>query len=127
MKIAIPTSDGVLCPHFGHCQEFTIINVDTSDKTITDVSTIIPPPHEPGVLPVWLGQQGCNLIIAGGIGQRAIGMFHRNGINVVTGAPSDKPEKLAAAYLNSALMTGRNLCDDADFHAGGHTDCKNHK
>jgi predicted Fe-Mo cluster-binding NifX family protein len=34
MKIAIPTSQGKLCQHFGHCEEFVFIEVDENTKKI---------------------------------------------------------------------------------------------
>jgi predicted Fe-Mo cluster-binding NifX family protein len=123
MKIAIPTADGLLCAHFGHCQNFTIIDVDTDNKTIVGSEVQTPPPHEPGVFPVWLSQLGCNLIIAGGMGGRAVGMFQQNGIKVIIGAPCDKPEKIVLDYLEGELRTGLNPCDDPGFHSGHHEDC----
>ena len=76
-----------------------------------DDRTLDPPPHEPGVLPHWLGQQGTDLIIAGGMGQRAQTLFEAQDIAVVTGAPAEDPETLAKAYLAGALETGSNACD----------------
>ena len=70
-----------------------------------------PPPHEPGVLPQWLGDLGVNLIIAGGMGQRALGLFAERGIKVITGAGSREPEALVQDYLAGALITGPNVCD----------------
>ncbi|MFH1373367.1 MAG: NifB/NifX family molybdenum-iron cluster-binding protein [bacterium] len=116
MKIAIPTVDGVLCPHFGHCQQFAILDVDPETKSINEVEMLTPPPHEPGVLPAWLNQMGCTVIIAGGMGGRAVGIFQQNGIEVIMGAPNGKPEEIVAAYLNSKLTTGANPCDDPAFH-----------
>jgi len=116
MKIAIPTVDGILCPHFGHCQQFAVLNVDPETKLITESEMLTPPPHEPGVLPAWLSQMGCNIIIAGGMGGRAIDMFQRNGITVVMGAANEKPEEIVMAYLNGKLTTGANPCDDPAFH-----------
>jgi predicted Fe-Mo cluster-binding NifX family protein len=118
MKIAIPTANGLLCAHFGHCQEFTILEVDTEAKEIMKSETSTPPPHEPGVFPVWLGRLGCDLIIAGGMGGRAIDMFRQNGIQVIIGAPSQNPEEIALAYLKGELMTGINPCDEPAFHKG---------
>jgi len=40
------------------------------------------PPHEPGLLPRWLHEQGAHLIIAGGMGHRAQELFVQNGIQV---------------------------------------------
>ncbi len=111
MKIAIPTAEGVLCPHFGHCQQFAVVDVDPDKKSIEGTEMLTPPPHEPGVLPAWLSRMGCNLIIAGGMGGRAVGMFQQNGVEVVIGAPVAKPEDIVAAYLNGTLTTGDNACD----------------
>ena len=116
MKIAIPTVDGVLCPHFGHCQQFAVLDVDPETKSINKVEMLTPPAHEPGVLPAWLNQMGCTVIIAGGMGGRAVGIFQQNGIEVIMGAPNGKPEEIVAAYLNSKLTTGANPCDDPAFH-----------
>ena len=123
MKIAIPTADGLLCAHFGHCQQFTIVEVDTKTKVITKTEALTPPPHEPGVYPRWLGQMNCNLIIAGGMGGRAVGMFQQNGIQVIMGAACEKPEKIVSAYMNGELLTGSNPCDDPGFHKGDHEEC----
>jgi len=109
MKFAIPLAEGKLTAHFGHCQEFAIIEV--ADKQIVKKEILQPPPHEPGVLPKWLNDMGTNVVIAGGMGQRAIGLFGQNGINVITGAPSLEPEELVKSYLDDSLVTGSNVCD----------------
>lgn len=111
MKIAIPTVESLLCMHFGHCDKFALVEVDETEKKVQKVEYLTPPVHEPGVLPKWLNQQGANVIIAGGMGQRAQGLFNQNGITVVVGAPGGSPEELATAYLNQTLQTGSNVCD----------------
>ena len=116
MKIAVPTADGVLCPHFGHCQQFAILDVDQETKTINNVEMMPPPPHEPGVFPKWLSEMGCTIIIAGGMGGRAISLFQESGVEVVMGAPSGKPEDIVMNYLTNDLSTGANPCDDPGFH-----------
>jgi ATP-binding protein involved in chromosome partitioning len=52
-----------------------------------------------------------NLIIAGGMGQRALGLFTEKGIRVITGAPTLEPEALVQHYLAGSLTTGPNVCD----------------
>lgn len=111
MRIAIPITGGALSAHFGHCETFALIDVDPEAKKIVRRTDLEPPPHEPGLLPSWLKKQGANLIIAGGMGQRAQDLFAENGIQVLVGAPSEKPGKLAADYLNGTLRTGENVCD----------------
>ena len=102
-------AEGKLTAHFGHCQEFAIIDVD--GEQIIGKEILIPPPHEPGVLPGWLHEQGAEVIIAGGMGQRAIGLFQENNIKVIVGAPALEPETLVANYINGKLESGANVCD----------------
>ena len=109
LKIAIPLAEGVLCNHFGHCEQFVLIDLKGSD--IAAKQMVTPPPHEPGLLPRWLGGKGVNLIIARGMGQRALSLFSENGIRVLTGAPQLSPEALVSHFLNQTLVTGTNVCD----------------
>ena len=109
MRYAIPTADGKLAMHFGHAGVFTLIDVENGHVCRTQ--TMQPPPHEPGVLPRWLREQGVNVIIAGGMGQRAQGLFAENGIQVVVGAFSVAAEALVKQHLAGTLKTGDNVCD----------------
>ena len=111
MRIAIPLSDGRLSEHFGHCQKFALLDVDPDSKTVTQRTDHDAPPHEPGRLPAWLAERGANVIIAGGMGQRAQGLFAQQGITVVVGARADTPENLVSDYLADKLTVGDNLCD----------------
>jgi predicted Fe-Mo cluster-binding NifX family protein len=106
---AVPTAEGILCSHFGHCDQFALI--ETKEGKIKSKTMHTPPPHEPGVLPKWLHEMGAHIIIAGGMGSRAQQLFVENGIKVVTGAPSDTPETLVQKYLSDQLVTGANVCD----------------
>jgi predicted Fe-Mo cluster-binding NifX family protein len=109
MKFAIPLAEGKLTAHFGHCQEFALVDVE--DNEIKNKETLVPPPHEPGVLPKWLHDLGTNVIIAGGMGGRALDLFAQNDIKVVVGAPSLTPEELVRQYLDNTLEAGANVCD----------------
>jgi predicted Fe-Mo cluster-binding NifX family protein len=107
--IAIPLENGILCSHFGHCQQFAII--ETEDKIVTGEKLVTPPPHEPGLLPGWLAEKGITDVIAGGMGQRAIGLFNNRKINVFVGAPVKNPVELANDLINDSLAAGANYCD----------------
>ncbi len=111
IKIAVPVEDNRLCPHFGHCQNFAVIEVDTENKKIINRVDLTPPPHEPGILPKWLADQGVNMIIAGGMGSRAQEFFRQFNIDVVVGAIQETPETLALDYVSSKLQIGDNACD----------------
>ncbi len=106
---AVPVSGGKLCAHFGHCDQFALVETEDGKIKKTDLHT--PPPHEPGVLPQWLHEKGAHVILAGGMGSRAQGLFEQNGIQVIIGAPMDAPEVLVNQYLSGALVTGSNICD----------------
>ena len=109
MKIAIPTAQGKLCAHFGHCEQFAIVTAENGQ--IQGTEFLAPPPHEPGALPRWLHEQGADVIIAAGMGQRAQALFAQNGIKVLVGAPADTPEDVVSAYLAGTLEVGQNICD----------------
>ena len=111
MRIAIPVANGRLAMHFGHCEEFALLDMDTERKTVASKEVVAAPEHQPGLLPRWLAERGVNAIIAGGMGMRAQAIFAENDIAVVVGAPTDEPESLAVAYVNGALETGPNVCD----------------
>ncbi|MBD3184246.1 ATPase [Candidatus Poribacteria bacterium] len=109
MKIAVPTVEGKLSMHFGHCQEFVLVDVE--DGEIKSSQSLVPPPHAPGVLPKWLHEQGADLIIASGMGMRAQNLFRENGIDVLVGAPVLEPEELVKKYVSEELELGDNICD----------------
>jgi Mrp family chromosome partitioning ATPase/predicted Fe-Mo cluster-binding NifX family protein len=110
MKFAVPTNEGKLCAHFGHCEAFALIDADAQGKILNE-TYVTPPPHEPGLLPPWLAQQGVNCIIAGGMGSRAQELFAEQGVRVVTGAQESDPKKAVENYLKGTLVTGTNTCD----------------
>jgi predicted Fe-Mo cluster-binding NifX family protein len=108
-RIAIPTSDGVLDAHFGHCSQFAMIDIE--NQKIKNIQYIDAPPHQPGMLPPWLAERGATDIIAGGMGQRAIRLFNDKGVNVFVGAPTLRAEELASGFLEGSLTFTANYCD----------------
>ncbi|MDD3790605.1 MAG: NifB/NifX family molybdenum-iron cluster-binding protein [Sphaerochaetaceae bacterium] len=111
MRIAIPVAEGMLNLHFGHCHAFALIDVDLESKAIVATREVEAPKHEPGVLPLFLATHGANLIIAGGMGQRAQEHFKNHGIEVICGAPVKSPQALVKEYLEGSLVAGDNVCD----------------
>jgi predicted Fe-Mo cluster-binding NifX family protein len=108
-RIAIPLENGILCAHFGHCQQFAV--VDAESNNIINEVLLTPPPHEPGLLPAWLAEKGVTDVIAGGMGQRAINLFNQQNINVFVGAPVKSHKELAHDLVNDNLAAGANYCD----------------
>lgn len=108
-RIAIPLENGILCQHFGHCQQFAILDIE--NNSVSDETLVTPPPHEPDLLPSWIAEKGVTDVIAGGMGQRAINLFNQHKINVFVGAPIKSPKELAQDLLDNTLIAGANYCD----------------
>ncbi len=110
-RYAVPTADGMLCQHFGHCDQFVFVDVDLESRQIVKSQAKTPPPHEPGVLPKWLHEENVKVVLAGGMGTRAQDLFAQNGVQVVIGATVGKPEDIVLAHVKGELVTGSNACD----------------
>jgi len=106
---AIPLENGRLCQHFGHCQQFALIEVE--NESVQNETFVTPPPHEPGLLPAWLAEKGVTDVIAGGMGQRAVHLFKAQNIQVDVGAQQKTPKELVSDWLQHALVTSKNTCD----------------
>ncbi|HSQ41593.1 MAG TPA: NifB/NifX family molybdenum-iron cluster-binding protein [Fibrobacteraceae bacterium] len=111
MKFAIPTAEGKLATHFGHCRNFAMLSVNAGADPVVQRTDIEPPPHQPGLLPVWLKEQEVTHVIAGGLGGKAKEMLEERGIHVLIGAPSLEPEELVKLYLDNRLELSGNACD----------------
>jgi len=111
MRYAIPVTGGMVSPHFGHCEQFALFDIEEQEKEITKKELVSPPEHQPGVLPVWLAEKGVSVVIAGGMGPRAQELFQQNSIKVVIGALEGDPDEVVLSYINGDLATGDNVCD----------------
>ena len=118
MRIAIPLENGTLAAHFGRCDAYAFVDVDEASGEIRTTTILESPPHQPGVLPAWVARQGARVVIAGGMGPRAIQLFGSHGVEVVLGAPQAPPDQLAGALLRGELQATGNPCDHGE-HPGG--------
>lgn len=116
-RFAIPTAGGQLCAHFGHCESFTLVDVD--HETVTAVAEVRPPAHQPGSHPQFLADQGVAVVLAGGMGAMAQNLFQQQGIEVHTGVGSGAPQQLVESFLRGELAGGGYECDH-DHHGHGH-------
>jgi len=111
MRYAVPVSDGCLADHFGHCEEFALLDVDVDRRTVIRTEMVAAPPHQPGLLPPWLAEEGVSVVIARGMGIRARDLFEENRVQVVTGALGENPEQVVLGHLKGTLALGENICD----------------
>ena len=118
-KIAVPVVGGMLSSHFGHCEEFLFATVENG--AVTKTENLTPPPHEPGVIPNWLAQQGATVVLVGGMGERAQEILQSRGVAVICGVQPDQPLEIVNRYLERNLTVGGNSCNhdgDEDHHCG---------
>lgn len=111
MRFAVPMSDGMVATHFGHCEHFGLFDVDEARMEISRREVVTSPGHQPGLLPVWLAEQGVSVIIASGMGSRAQNLFGENHITVATNVLEGDPEKAILRYLRGTLEVGDDVCD----------------
>ena len=109
-RIAVPSTvpgglEAEVGAHFGHCDLYTIIDVENG--VVTAVSTLPNVPHQQGgcMAPVnHLAQNGVNQLIAGGMGMRPLMGFNQVGIDVFYGAGAPNVGTAVDALLKGALV-----------------------
>ena len=126
MKIAIPNEGNKLCSHFGHCESFTFVEVNPDTKEILNIESKIPDDGISCQSASWIAEEGANIILAGGMGQRPLQIFERTGVKVVPGCPELEIKELVNNFLNSTLITGENACGGEHSHCGGHHHNEHH-
>lgn len=114
MRIAVASEGGVVAQHFGRCPEYTIFEV--RDGLVMGKKVIPNPGHQPGFLPVYLGEMGVSCIMAGGMGPRAQALFEQRGIKTVVGVEGPV-DGAVSAFLRGELVPGESFCDHP--HGGG--------
>jgi predicted Fe-Mo cluster-binding NifX family protein len=116
MKIAFASEDnqgllGSLSAHFGRCPYYTIVDVE--DKTVSNVQIIDNPyftNHVPGAVPQFIKEQGAQVMIAGGMGPRALELFNQLGIEAITTGIQENLETILNAYLRGDI-SGATGCE----------------
>ena len=115
MKIAVPTRDGRVDDHFGHCAYYTIF--DIINGKVVGVSKMASPEGcgcKSGIAPV-LRQMGVVVMLAGNMGQGAKNVLEAQMIQVIRGCSGDVHE-LIEAYLAGNVTDNGEACS--------HHDCK---
>jgi len=121
MRVAISADDSngldsVVSPHFGRCPYYVLVDLD--GREVSRVSAVENPyygHHQPGQVPGFIQSQGGDVMLAGGMGQRAIGFFQQYGIQAVTGASGTVRHALEQ-YLGGVLE-GAEPCRESIEHA----------
>jgi predicted Fe-Mo cluster-binding NifX family protein len=123
MRIAVSADtkqglDSIVSPHFGRCPHYILI--DVAGHEVTDVQEVDSPfygHHQPGQVPGFIHNLGANVMLAGGMGGRAIMFFEQFGIEGVTGAYGTVRQSLER-YLGGELK-GADPCRESQEHGHG--------
>ena len=96
--------------HFGRCPYYAILEVQ--EGKVKEPVKVIANPYfsshgEPGQVPSFLKEQGIEVIIAGGMGPRAVQFFSQLAIKVVTGA-SGKVKEVVDSFLKGELKSSES-------------------
>lgn len=105
--IAVAAYQDQVSEHFGHCLSYVLFTVD--NKKVVKKTTLPNPGHSPGVLPPFLASHHVNVIIAGGMGQKAIDLFDEHQIETIVGAKG-KVDDAITAYLAGELRSSGSVC-----------------
>lgn len=124
MILALPTRDGNIDDHFGHCDHYTLITVD-DDKNIVSSERMDSPEGcgcKSDIAPI-LADKGVKVMLAGNMGQGAVNILTQNGIQVVRGC-TGPIEDVAAKWLAGKLEDSAEVCNHHDCDSHGHEELK---
>ena len=107
MKLAIALDGENVSQHFGHCDQYAIFHIDGSNAIHHE--NLKSPKHEPGKLPVFLAEHKVNMVIAGGMGPKAVELFNERGIKVILGV-SGTVDLVAKQFAEGLLKPGESSC-----------------
>lgn len=121
MRIAISVDhdqglESVVAHHFGRCPYYAFVDVE--GDAVQDVQVLANPyyeNHRPGAVPDFIRQQGADVMLAGGMGRRAVMIFQQYGIDARTGA-SGTVRRAVEHYLGGNLQDARPCREGHDEH-----------
>ena len=109
MKIAVPTRDGMVDNHFGHCDHYTIFTINDGEIKMKEIR---PSPQgcgcKSGIVLV-LRQKGVQTMLAGNMGEGARNVLESHDIKVVRGC-SGNIDELVRAYLAGEIRDNGEAC-----------------
>ena len=131
MKVCIPTMgdrgfNEEVGEHFGRVPTYTLVDIETNKVTVIDNTS----EHGGGTgyPPEIIAKTGAEVMLCGGLGRRAIGMFEELGIMVYIGA-SGTVKDAVQLWKDGKLQpaTDENACRQHAFRGGGYGNGHGHK
>ncbi len=124
MRIAIPSADdrgleSEVNQHFGRSSFYTFVDVEDGKIKNVEVKPLNTEGHGPGDLPSFVKENGGEVVVAYGMGSRAVDFFGQLGIKVVTGA-AGKISGVIQALLDNNLLVDENWKEHGNFGEHNH-------
>jgi predicted Fe-Mo cluster-binding NifX family protein len=119
MKIALPTQHHAVDEHFGHCEYFTVFTVNDRKEILSE--EVITSPAGCGCksnIALTLAQTGVKLMLAGNMGQGALNVLNRHGIEVLRGCQGDV-KTVTEKWLTGSLQDSGLNCDQHQHDCEG--------
>ena len=116
--IAIPTRDGMVDDHFGHCAYYTVVTLDEKNQVVKQER--LDSPEGCGCksnIASAMQEMGITLMLAGNMGEGAYNKLNAHGISVIRGCHGAIDDVLKA-YQQGELKDSLESCD--------HHDCNHH-
>ena len=120
MRVAVSVDDSngldsVVSPHFGRCPHYVLVDLEGQEvKKVSVVANANYGQHAPGTVPKFIQSQGADVMLAGGMGRRAVALFEEFDIQAVTGA-SGTVRHVLEQYLGGKLQ-GAEPCSTSLGH-----------
>ena len=119
MRIAIPCNDNngldsMISMHFGRSSYYAFVDVENNEIKNFEIIPVPFTEHEPGDLPNFVKENQGEIVIAYGMGRRAIDFFNQLGIKVVTGSQG-KIGEIVKAFLKENLNVDKNWKEKEEF------------
>lgn len=107
MRLAIALEGEEVSGHFGHCEKYALFQV--MEGRADREKDVLSPGHEPGKLPVFLADLQVDMVIAGGMGPKAVELFQQRGIDVLLGVKGNASQ-VAETFAAGRLQPGISSC-----------------
>lgn len=116
-KIAIPTNEGKMWPHFGRAPQFTFVTIDGGKVAAKETKPA--PEHNHEIFASYMKENGANTVVCGGMGGGALKAMTDAGVAVKSGAPAIDIDELVAQYISGTIVYGEGGCE---HHCSGDHD-----
>jgi len=119
MRIAIPCNnneglESEISMHFGRSPYYAFVDINNNEIKNIEVIPVPFADHGPGDLPNFVKQNKGDVVIAYGMGGRAVDFFKQLGIKVITGAQGSVKEVLDA-FLKDRLNIDKDWKNKEEF------------